>query len=611
MSKLTSTALPLMHSQLGMRDAQRSHPESPGYQVGFICWFGSVDGRPPEAEKLVTAVTRALAECPALTVRLRDDDGSWTQIPAEPQDHPTIDIVDLTHEPDPLVTLRSRVESLSENVFELVGTSLARIEVVVMDPTTVALAGWAHHIVVDGYGAALFRSRLLQHYVSLLRGLPAPPEPLGDFAELVRSERTPQPADMDYWVSLLADPPRRVTFAEHTSRGAPRPRRSTITIDRDAIDAGHLDSDRSLPMTLLAIAAAWTARLLGENEAVIGVPRHNRSTPSERTTPSMLMTELPIRVAVSDDATIASLASECRAALTASRPHSCVRPEDLHSSVPSAWRTGRVHGPSVNVQSFDFVHEFSGASMRWEVTNFGPIADMSIVFMTGSTEHITVEVLTNPDLYTQVEHDRHVERLSRFARQCITTHPHTSVIDHQILTADEMDVHERLRTCLSGRPIDEDALIRGQPLSPTSGTIATSDESPFTGMLVLNPLGDHVMFDEIGRVTLVGPADESTPTDLLASVSPRGVTYRGRHSHRRFVRGRWVDLGLVAEDLEADDDVHSTEVHPTRPSIVVTPADTSRAQVLSRSLRPKLPRGVAVEIADRHPRPDIAGDSLK
>ncbi|GGF12895.1 condensation domain-containing protein [Williamsia phyllosphaerae] len=587
-----------MHSQLGMRDAQSAHPDSPGFQVGFICWFGSIDGIPPDVGMLVAAMERTLAETPALTVRLHDDDGSWTQVPAEPDDRPNIVVVDLSQEPDPLAAFYSRVDSVSEQSFELADTALIRVEVTAIDATTVAVAGWAHHIVVDGYGAGLFRTRLLQHYVSLLRGHPSPPGFFGDFGELVRTERTAQPTDIDYWVSLLADPPRRVTFAEHTSRRAPRPRRSTITIARDAIDVGHLDSGRPLSATLLAIVSAWTALLLGEDEAVIGVPRHNRSTPVERTTPSMMMTELPIRVAVPVDATTASLAVECHSALICGRPHTCVRPEDLHGAVPSAWRTGRVHGPSVNVQPFDLVHEFGGASMRWELTNFGPIADMTIVFMTGSDDQIAVEILTNPDLYTEVAHDRHVERLSTFIHQCVTREPHTPVIEHQILTADEIETHESLRTCHGDRPREEAALSRGQNLSPAALASAASARSPLSGLLVLNSRGRHVAFGEVGRVTLLGPTG-STHTDLLASVHPDGVTYHGRHSHRRFIRGHWVDLGAVADEVGAEDGVLSADVDPTRPSIVVVPVDPARAEDLTRALRPKLPRGVRIDVTDR------------
>lgn len=265
----------------------------------------------------------------------------------------------------------------------------------------------AHHAVLDGYAVTRVFRRIVARLRAEADGAPLPHERLGDLAALAAEAAPLRPPDAAFWSAAtdgVGDPGREIAFADRVAPPSGRPRQR-----RARISAPGIADRRTWPAEAVATVAAYTARYLGTADAHVGVTAGLRRTALERATPVQWMAVVPTRLAVPPDATPATLAADIRRWLAAAseRIAGGERPEQLLTAVPAAWRTGRLHGPIVNV-----LPDVRTDGWSLDVTAWGPVPDCLISVYSEPGDELVVDGVFHPELYDAARAAAHVDAVA-------------------------------------------------------------------------------------------------------------------------------------------------------------------------------------------------------
>ncbi|HEX4481396.1 MAG TPA: amino acid adenylation domain-containing protein [Rudaea sp.] len=196
--------------------------------------------------------------------------------------------------------------------FDLNQAPLARIEVMSLAPDRHALFVVAHHLIFDGWSAAVFLDELAKMYRALSNGstptLP-PAESLRAYAltEHKRRESGEARAQLDYWVDLYA----RRLDALNLPVDRPRPAQASFAADtlRHAFSADATSSLRQLAKqcggtlysVLLAGFGVLLSRLSGQREFAVGIPFAGQALAGSGSLIGDGVNTLPLRMNIDPD----------------------------------------------------------------------------------------------------------------------------------------------------------------------------------------------------------------------------------------------------------------------------------------------------------------------
>jgi hypothetical protein len=584
--------LPLMISQLGMRNGQLAEPSNPAYSIAMLVWFRG----PADPHTVRRAAEQTCREAQAVNVILRVGvAGAWTQT-VDPSVAESIDLLDFSEHSEPEVAFRAWLDNAVATPFELLGSPLLRQTVAVVGKR-VAYVAISHHTVIDGFGAALVQRRLATVYSALAEQIPVPPAQFGSLLELTRSVRTPSPDDISYWTDYLENGPPILSFTPDVAAPAPVP------ITRRAEISGVRKQGQIWTRLMIGAIAAYVARHTGMDEAVVGVPVSNRRNHVERRTPAMLMTVLPLRVAVDPGTSPRSVAREVGRTMAKLSSRTLQRSETLREAVPSAWRSGRLHGPIANIVPFEVESVGDNSPCVVEILNHGPVEDVSILAAPAGGADVRVELTMNPRLYSESDADEHILRIQRWL-QAVADDPDQSFADLPFLTAAEDAAHRRIAEDSTdpdvSRPVGWD-----HPVSPSELAALDGVEASVAGAAVVDRFGLPVPFGRPGCVALL-QRDGAAPieTGLLASLESGSMYFRGRRADLRFVNGQLIEMGRLAAEIGAHDGVRSALVDPTpdKARLLVDLEPGVEVDETRRQLAQMLPRGIRLRVAVSGPK---------
>ncbi|MFD6269101.1 amino acid adenylation domain-containing protein [Nocardia asteroides] len=379
--------LPLTGAQLGIWNAQRLDPDSLSYMVGEVLEISGPE--PVDVALLDTAIRRTIAETDTMRLRFTDSaDGPRQRITEhEPDLRP---LVDLRGEADPVAAAHRLVAAERERSATfcraMVDRQLYTYTLLRLTDSDVWCIQLYHHLIIDGYSAAMVSRRVAAHYTALRRGGDVPRLRWGSIQTLVTEDleyRASQAHqhDRDYWRDRLTPLPpldgrgkapegvverthevRAVLDAEQVSR-----------IKEAATAAGITWAD-----VLVAGYVGFVHRLLGETDVVIALPVMARVGKTALTTPSMAVNVLPLRVPVSSQDRLGDLGKRVADALREMRAHQRFRGEDLAREFGGAQTGALLHGIGINLKAFDFALDFDGATGTLRNVAGGPPEDLGL-----------------------------------------------------------------------------------------------------------------------------------------------------------------------------------------------------------------------------------------
>ncbi|WP_431782701.1 amino acid adenylation domain-containing protein [Streptomyces chumphonensis] len=378
--------LPLTGAQSGIWNAQRLEPDSPYYLVGDVVEISG--GEPVDVAALVEAVRATTEEAESLRLRVHATaSGPRQTVSDEPVAAP--EVVDVGDAADPVAAAHALVDAERERAAEacrgMTDRPLYARTVIRLSDREVWYTQLGHHLVFDGYTAAMLARRTAARYTAAVRGTEVPPSTFGSFAELVAADRSYRDGDRAaqdraYWVDRFtplpdlgddetaAGPPGRTL----TARAAVTPEetaRLRAVADREGVTWGE---------ALIACYAAFLHRVLGRTDVVFALPLMCRTGSVELRTPAMAVNVLPLRVRVHGGDGLGELSRRVAAAMREMRDHQRYRGEDLPRDLGVPGAGALLHGRGINLKAFDLTLDFAGARGVLRNVAGGPPEDMGL-----------------------------------------------------------------------------------------------------------------------------------------------------------------------------------------------------------------------------------------
>ncbi|MFD9549376.1 amino acid adenylation domain-containing protein [Nocardia salmonicida] len=389
--------LPLTGAQLGIWNAQRLDPDSLSYMVGEVLEISGPE--PLDVALLDTAIRRTIVETD--TMRLRFDDtaeGPRQRITdLEPDLRP---LVDLRGESDPIAAAHRLVAAERERSATycraMVDRQLYTYTLLRLSDNDVWCIQLYHHLIIDGYSAAMVSRRVAAHYTALRRGGDVPRLRWGSIETLVAEDleylaSQAHQHDREYWRDRLTPLPPLDGRGRAPEGVVEQTHQARAVLDADLV-ARVKEAATAAGITwadvLVAGYVAFVHRLLGESDVVIALPVMARVGKTALTTPSMAVNVLPLRISVAGSDRLGDLGKRVADALREMRAHQRFRGEDLAREFGGTQTGALLHGIGINLKAFDFALDFDGATGTLRNVAGGPPEDLGLTVTPLSQDRI-------------------------------------------------------------------------------------------------------------------------------------------------------------------------------------------------------------------------------
>ncbi|MER5985206.1 amino acid adenylation domain-containing protein [Streptomyces sp. NPDC001787] len=378
--------LALTSAQLGIWNAQRLEPDSPYYVVGDVVEISG--GESVDVAALAEAVRATTQEAETLRLRVYDtSEGPRQAVSQEPVEPP--EVVDVSGAADPVAAAHALVEAERARAGEacrgMVDRPLYARTVIRLSDREVWYTQLGHHLVFDGYTAAMLARRTAARYTALVRGTEPAKCTFGGFAALVAADRAYRDSDRftedrAYWVERFTPLP---DLGDTDTAAGPPDRtltaRAVVTPEETARLRAFADT-RGITWgeALIAGYAAFLHRMLGRTDIVFALPLMCRTGSAELRTPAMAVNVLPLRVTVRGGDGLGELSLRVASAMREMRDHQRYRGEDLPRDLGAPGAGALLHGRGINLKAFDLALDFAGAGGVMRNVAGGPPEDMGL-----------------------------------------------------------------------------------------------------------------------------------------------------------------------------------------------------------------------------------------
>ncbi|WP_459549936.1 amino acid adenylation domain-containing protein [Nocardia sp. X0981] len=387
-SEPSDPGLPLTGPQLGIWNAQQFDPESGRYLVGEVLEISGND--PIDVDLLAEAIRRTVAEAENMRLRFHDTEAGPRQFVG---DEPAVlrPMIDLRGAADPVSLAHEAValerHAAAQRCRGMVDRRLYDYTLIRLTDTEVWCVQLYHHLIVDGYSAALLSRRVAAHYTALRRGNEPPAATFGAIAALVADEQAYRDSeqfteDRRYWRDRLTPAPSLDGRGSAPGGVVERTIRAEAVLPVTTLDALRHCAERyriTWAEGLIACYAAYVQRLLGNSDVVLSMLMMGRVGRVALSTPAMAVNVLPLRLTVHAHDTIGELGVRVAEALREMRRHQRYSGADLARDLRGFGAGELLHGIGVNLKVFDFALDFDGAAGVLRNIAGGPPEDLGLV----------------------------------------------------------------------------------------------------------------------------------------------------------------------------------------------------------------------------------------
>ncbi|SPT58070.1 non-ribosomal peptide synthetase [Actinomadura madurae] len=440
--------LPLLAAQSAVWYAQQLDVGDPMFNISeYIEIRGPVD-----AGLMAAAIRRAGMEAESFHARFVEDEDGVHQIIDVSDDWP-VPYLDLTGEPDPGRAADAWMREDQRRPFDLTRGVPFRTALIRVAPDLFLLYFTAHHIVIDGYSAALFVARAAEVYTALKKGDDPPPAAFGSVRDLVEEETAYLASeqfqrDREFWAACVGEDeaaPASLTGRASVPGGASSGFTRHTTYLSDADITRLRDAAREVgtgwPALMVAAFAAYVHRMSGEDDVVLGLPVTGRKTRTSRATPSMTAHVLPLRLRVTGATTFADLTHQVSREIRQILRHQRYRAEDIRRDRGMPVHGRRLWGSEINILPFEYDVEFDGNATTAHDLVTGPITDTMVAVHYGADlKGMRIDANANLAACADRELADHLNRFRRLLESAIAN-PGQRIEDVDVLgTADRRRV---------------------------------------------------------------------------------------------------------------------------------------------------------------------------
>ncbi|RJQ72968.1 non-ribosomal peptide synthetase [Pseudonocardiaceae bacterium YIM PH 21723] len=434
--------LPLTAAQTGIWFAQRLDSNNPVFTIAqYLDIAGTID-----IPVLEAAVARVMAE--AETLRLTFDEVADLPVqrvaPVQPW---TLPVLDLRTAADPAAEAQAWMRAEGKRPMDpLAAAPLCSVVLLRLADDHAVLYQRIHHLLVDGYGAALVLRRILEGYDAAIAGTEIPPATFGSLTDLLAEDAAYAGSDRfdrdrDYWVSRFGDRPAASILTDSTATPI-EPARIQAGLISEATAARLRELAREWrtdwSVLVFSLIAGYLHRVTGDRDVVLGMPVTTRRSDVQRSTPAMVSNVVPLRIRVTPSMSLRELVTATSAELRAALRHQRYRAEQLHRDLGLA-RQERLHGPTVNILPGKPRLTVGEQPTGMYNLSVGPVDDLSIVVQQlAADDAIAVDFHGNTLRYDADELAGHHDRFLRLTH-AVLTEPAAPLGRHDLLDESTQD----------------------------------------------------------------------------------------------------------------------------------------------------------------------------
>lgn len=416
--------LPLSAAQRGIWFAQQLNNEASA-KVFKVIEYMDIDGH-IDSDLLVRAIVQTHQETDAFQVNFeKGPQGEVCQVYA-PRSC-LVPKVDVSQAPDPIAAAREWIAQESARRFDPHFGPLCSFAVIQLSQQRYWYFSSAHHLVVDGFGARLFSTRVAQIYTALAQGEAIPPSEFTPLASVLELEQQYQQSqqyqkDQRYWVEQMEQRPAPLSLASRQAACVEIVRRQAYVptaTQHQLVELAHT-LHTPLPQLLITLNALYLARMTGQQEVVLGCPMTGRRNKVARQCPSMMSNVLPLRLTLTPQSTLAQLVEQVKGKVMSTVRHQGYRGEALSAQLGLVNAEEALCLTHINILPFDYTMTFAGHSVKPHNLALGPIDDLAInICDRGAEQGLELCLDANRALYSDVELDAHFARLMNFYQQVV------------------------------------------------------------------------------------------------------------------------------------------------------------------------------------------------
>ncbi|MFE7898205.1 SDR family oxidoreductase [Streptomyces sp. NPDC057424] len=545
----------LTGAQEGIWYGQQLGPRSPAYNTGE---YLEIHG-PLDRDLFETALRRTVSETEALGLRFVDTPEGprcrWA-----PTDDWVLHVQNVSSAPDPTGAAEAWMRADLATTVPLDEGA----------PFTHALFKAAedrhlwfmkvHHILLDGYGYLLVFRRTAEVYSALAAGQEVPAAWFAPVRTLQDEEATYRASeryerDRAHWAKRLAGLSGAVTLTEGSALPSPAfvrraARLSPAAAERLSAVASEAGANRN--ELLLAAVAAYTYRVTGHEDVVLGVTTMSRLGSAALRTPGTVSNNLPLRLSVRPGATATELIAATADGLRDVRKRQQYRGEDLRRDLKFLGGDRRLFGPLVNLVPFSHRLHFGGHPATPHHLSGGAVDDLLITVRPGADgTGLDIALDANPALYAEEEIVGHLAGL-------------LDVLDQLGAAGEEFTVDKAVAH--SSRSDEGPARM---PTGPADGLTPTAD----TDTDIEPPSGPEALVCRLFEELLALPAGSVGPDDDFFDLGGQSLLAAKLRTRLRAATGAEVSLRTIftkptPAQIAAGMAAPSAARPPARPALV-------------------------------------------
>ncbi|WP_410590237.1 amino acid adenylation domain-containing protein [Amycolatopsis sp. lyj-23] len=393
------------------------------------------------------AALRALAdEAECFRARFVEVEGEPRQL-IEPLTELPIRYPDVTAEADPAAAALDWMHEDMRHPFSLEDFPLFRGALIKVGAQRHFWYLTTHHLIGDGFSAAICHRRLGELYNALLKGedpggSALPPFRLLLDADLAYQDSPHRLRDKAFWSRHFDTTPDLVSLSGKEPAPARGFLRRTMTLPPEtakAVREAAAAAKVTLPTFFIAAMAAYTQRLSGIKDLLLTVPVAARAGVRSRATPGMVANYLPLRMVVEPQTTIAALLAQASSELAATLKHQRYHVNQIRRDIGVRSDERRPFGgPFVNVLPPEPGLRLGECHTRVMNLSTGITNDLSLTVLDVTEDTIEIHLNGNPDLYDADGVAAHLERLAGFVGRLAEAGSAAVLGGIDVVSADEL-----------------------------------------------------------------------------------------------------------------------------------------------------------------------------
>ncbi|WP_245709445.1 condensation domain-containing protein, partial [Rhodococcus tukisamuensis] len=434
---------PLSHAQLGMWYAQHLDPDVPINIAQYVDMRGDLDIDTLERASIVGS-----SEFGSGFLRILERDGQPCQMVDLGIDDSLL-VRDFRGEEDPERAAHEWMQADYSAPVNLLEDRLIVAAVLRIEDSRYFWYSRCHHIILDGFGAMNFMTRVAELYSAAVEGREPAPLKAVDLSELYKSDTAYREserftADGEYWAERIAGLEEGTSLSGRTAAPSAVNGVSSAALSDEfaaQLSAAVSEQNSSPAGMLIAAFASYLAQISGNEDVILSLPVTARTTAAARRSGGMMSNVVPLRLHVGADTTIAELLTQVQVAVSGALRRQRYRHEDMRRGSSASAVQRDLLGPLVNIMLFHNEVALGPVLGEFNILSTGTIEDLGVNFyqsVGGTRTHVDFE--TNPNLYTDDEAREHHSRFLNFFERFVGVDAETPVWALNVATDMELEL---------------------------------------------------------------------------------------------------------------------------------------------------------------------------